>query len=327
MFRWIALAQNARKYGWTYSKNASYTTSVMAIVTVSVGTGMFLYKQYYTLHALEVRESTKRFVGQTVVITGAAGDIGSATAKAFACEGAKVMLVDLASTVERMEKLCKELQTLGASQAEWTACDVSDVEQVSNMVENSVKKFGGINFLFNNAGIQGSFAKVDKQSDAAFKRLININIYGMFLVMKYTSQAMIQAANGGVIVNTSSLAGLLGPPNMIAYATSKFAVVGMTKSAAKDLAEHNIRVCAIAPGLIDGKMWYTQVKGQAQCRKGTSTISDDEIQQHESRMITSVPMKRLGKLEEIASVVLFLCSKDASYLTGTVIPIDGGKLQ
>lgn len=240
-----------------------------AVGIVTAGVGIFYYKKNSSMFFKELHCSrkVKKFANQSIIITGAAGDIGSATAKAFAQEGASIMLVDLHATVEKMKEICLELMELGATQAEWITCDVTNVEQVAEMVECSIRKFGQIDFFFNNAGIQGALLPVHKQDEAAFKKLIDINIYGMFLGMKYVSNAMIANGKGGVIVNTASLAGLLGPPNMVAYAASKFAVVGMTKTAAKDLAEHNIRVCAIAPALIEGRLWSTQVKGQAQCRK------------------------------------------------------------
>ena len=128
------------------------------------------------------------------------------------------MLVDLNTTVDKMKEICSELLELGATQAEWITCDVTHVEQIAEVVNCSIRKFGQIDFFFNNAGIQGALLPVHEQDEAAFKKLIDINVYGMFLGMKYVSNAMIAIGRGGVIVNTASLAGLLGPSNMIAYA-------------------------------------------------------------------------------------------------------------
>ena len=276
MFKFFTLSRSIGSHGRTFvshSRSLPHGSRLKyinyAVGIVVVGMGFYYHKQHSTIFfkKLYCSEKAKKFINKSIVITGAAGDIGSTTARAFAQEGASIMLVDLNTTAEKMKGICSELMELGASQAEWITCDVTDVEQVGKMVDCSIRKFGQIDFFFNNAGIQGALLPVHKQDDAAFKKLIDINVYGMFLGMKYVSNAMIAAGKGGVIVNTASLAGLLGPSNMIGYAASKFAVVGMTKTAAKDLAEHNIRVCAIAPALIEGKLWSTQVRGQAQCRK------------------------------------------------------------
>ena len=268
--------------------------------------------------------------GKSVLITGAAGDIGSATATAFARQGAIVVLVDLPSTQDLLERKCQELIAEGAKNAVYKTADVTKVEDVQQMTEFAVANAGRIDCLFNNAGIQGEFQPSHKQSNESFQKVMNVNVYGAFLSIKYVSQAMIKSG-GGVIVNTASLAGMIGPPNMCAYTASKHAIVGMTKVAAKDLAPHSIRVCAISPGIIEGKMWHSQVKGQVECQKslaGDNTeVTTEELIEREQKMIDGTPMKRLGQLAEVASVVLFLCSNEASYLTGTVVPIDGGRLR
>ena len=282
-------------------------------------------------HSQTLSERTGgRFKDKNVLITGAAGDIGGATALAFAQEGATLVLVDLPVRKETLEVKCKELEAKGAAGAFFKTTDVSKAEDVQQMVQFAVEKMGRIDCFFNNAGIQGELRPLHRQDDNAFQKLMSVNIYGVFLGMKYVSKVMVDSHQGGVIVNTSSLAGMLGPPNMAAYAASKYAVVGMTKTAAKDLAPYGIRVCSIAPGIVEGKMWHTQIKGQAECQKqltgDTSEVSEEGLKQTEKRMIEGTPLKRLGKLSEVASVVLFLCSDDASYLTGTVVPIDGGRL-
>ena len=279
----------------------------------------------------ERRHTVSRFSDKVVVITGAAGDIGGTTATAFAREGATLVLVDLPQLENVLKEKSKILKSEGASSVLHVTADVTKQEDVQRMVEYTIQKTGKINCLFNNAGIQGELRPLYEQMDEVFQRVININVFGAFLVMKYISKAMMETGQKGVIVNTSSLAGLVGPGNMAAYAASKFAVVGMTKTAAKDLAPYGIRVCAVAPGILEGKMWGTQINGNAECRKhllgDESPVTEEEIHQQEQRMINDTPLRRLGRLSEVASVVLFLCSDEASYLTGVTLPIDGGKLR
>ena len=277
------------------------------------------------------RASNGSFANKCVLITGGAGDIGSNVALAFSEEGAKVVLVDLPQTEAALEEKCRTLVNAGAELATYITGDVTDAEDVKKVVEETVKHVGSIDVFFNNAGVQGSLRPLTDQDDKGFKKVLDVNIYGVFLGMKYVSKAMVELNNGGVIVNTASVAGLVGPANMSAYAASKFAVVGMTKSAAKDLARHGIRVCAIAPGILEGKMWDTQVYGNVECRKliegDPSPITKAELEDQEARMIGTNPIQRLGKMSEVAAVVKFLCSDDASYLTGVVVPIDGGRLR
>lgn len=262
-----------------------------------------------------------RLCSKTAVVTGAAGDIGRASAVRMARDGCNVVLVDLPGT--DLESVAKEVESRGSTALPVHA-DVTKQDEVQAFVSQAVSRFGRINFLFNNAGVQGCFKPVNDYPEEDFSKVIKVNVEGVFLCLKYTSRAMIKTG-GGVIVNTASLAGMVGPPNMLAYCASKYAVVGMTKSAAKDLAPHNIRVCAISPGLVEGKMWDSQVAGQAQCQgsEGEAVNFDDM----KERLLSGTPLKRLGRLDEIASVVAFLFSDDASYLTGTIIPIDGGRLQ
>ena len=208
-----------------------------------------------------------RFEGKTIVITGAAGDIGEATAEAFAREGASVVLVDLPVMKGRLQKKASKLTLLGAPKVVIAGRDVSNAEDMQQMVDMAMRTCGRIDFFFNNAGIQGELKPVYEQNEATFKRLLDVNVFGVFLCLKLVSQAMIRSQSKGVIVNTASLAGMCGPPNMAAYAASKHAVIGLTKVAAADLAVHGIRVCAVSPGLLEGKMWGSQVRGQAECRK------------------------------------------------------------
>ncbi len=279
------------------------------------------------------REKTlgrQRYSQKVVLITGGAGDIGSATAQAFAQEGATVVLVDLPHMEDSLRKQCAELEAQGAAKALFTTADVSNEEEVKKMAQFAMEKVGRIDCFFNNAGIQGELKPLHKQNEAVFLKVLQVNTYGVFLGMKYVAKAMMEIGNGGVIVNTASLAGVVGPPNMAAYAASKFAVVGMTKTASKDFGPYGIRVCAIAPGILEGKMWGSQVKGQTDCLRQLEgkegVASEEELQQAEKRMIGGTPLKRLGRLPEVAAVVLFLCSDEASYLTGNIVPIDGGRL-
>lgn len=323
--------------------NSVQSSRWMSYVATGLSIGVCGSLLYYFLHkqkllrkkeisstVVPTTNNHNRFENKVVLITGAAGDIGGVTATAFAQEGANVILVDLPHTKDALKQKCVTLKEDGATDTLFVLADITNIEDVKKVVTHAVNKFGRVDYFFNNAGVQGDLLPVHEQQERNFELVIKVNIYGVFLGMKYVAKAMRESRQGGVIVNTASLAGFQGPPNMVAYAASKFAVIGMTKTAAKDLAPYGIRVCAIAPGLLEGRMWDTQVKGQALCGKrlnaDSGEITERELKEQEERMINGTPMKRLGKLSEVASVVTFLCSDAASYITGTTILIDGGRL-
>lgn len=259
-----------------------------------------------------------RFQGQTAIITGGGGEIGLATAKRLASEGAAIALLD--QDPEKLESALAQLIEAGAT-AESFICDVTDIAAVEQALSAVIERFTSIEILFNNAGYQGAFSLVHQYPTGEFDKVIQVNVIGAFHVLKVVSAHMAERGYGR-IVNTASMAGVQGPPNMAAYGASKFAVVGLTETAAKDLAPHGIRVNAISPAFIGpGFMWDRQVQLQAEA--GSQYFSSDsEIVAQQ--MIDSVPMRRYGGVDEIPGTVSYLLSDDASYVTGINVPISGG---
>jgi len=196
-------------------------------------------------------EEPKRFEGKTAIVTGAAGDLGSTTARLICEEGARVVLCDLPSTEAKLNQLVTELGVHDSKGVIYVCGDVTNVEDVKKSVQRGVDEFGGIDILLHCAAALpgGTLQETD---DALFKMTQDVNIYGTFLMMKYVSNKMIEVGKGGVIVNVSSDAGVVGIDAIFAYCASKFAVCGMTRAAAKSLAKHNIRVCAVAPAILEG---------------------------------------------------------------------------
>ena len=254
----------------------------------------------------------RRFEGKVIVITGAAGGIGRATALRFASEGARVVLVDLAGTA--LGEIASDVETAGGS-ALPVAADVSSAADVERYAAAAVDRFGGIDCLFNNAGIEGYIGSLVDYPEEIFDQVIAVNLKGVWLGMKVVGPIM-RERGGGAIVNTSSTAGLRGSAAIIAYVASKHAVIGMTRSAALEFGPHRIRVNAICPSPIETRMMRA-------LEQGLDPTNPEGVHQ---RLAASGPLGRYGKPEEVAALVAFLCSADASYLTGDVYPITGGRL-
>lgn len=264
-------------------------------------------------------KATYNFADKTILITGGAGEIGKATAHRFAADGAGVVLLDLNEA--KMADVAQELEGYKVPVGRFR-CDVTAFEDVKKAFAGAVEQFGKIDYVFNNAGYQGAFAQTDEYPEDDFQKVIDINVLGVFHVLKAGAQHL-RDSGGGVIVNMASHAGVVGPPNMLAYAASKFAVIGMTQTAAKDLAPYGIRVNALSPSLIGpGFMWTRQTELQAAVG---SQYFDTDPKMVEQQMIDSVPMRRLGTLEEVANGVAFLMSDEASYITGFNLDITGGQ--
>lgn len=265
-----------------------------------------------------MKTNTNTFAGKVTVVTGGAGDIGLATAKYLGERGAYIALLDIDE-----DKLKKAQTQLQSSNIKTLAvrCDITDPEQVKNALDQIVAGLGSVDLLFNNVGYQGDFAPTHQYSLDDFQRVMNINVNGAFTVLRIFSEHM-ASHGGGAVVNTASMAAVGGPPNMIAYATSKAALLGMTQTAAKDLAPHNIRVNAISPAYIGpGFMWTRQIELQA---AAGSQYFDQDPTVVEQQMIGSIPMRRCGETDEIPSTVAFLLSDQSSYITGINVPIAGG---
>lgn len=246
-------------------------------------------------------------VGKTALVTGGGGGIGTATALAFASEGARVAVADI--NYQSATETASSINALGG-EAIPVRCDISDRAQVKNLISEVVRAFGAVDYAFNNAGVNsvclGMAGKklVDWPEDA-FEKMIQINLTSVFLCMKYQISQML-TQGGGVIVNTSSIAGLVGFVGGVGYTAAKHGVIGLSRNAALEYADQNIRVNAICPGHIATEM------------------SNSTIRERGDIYTAIIPMGRRGTVEEIASLVTFLCSDRSSYITGAALPVDGG---
>lgn len=261
--------------------------------------------------------------GRTALVTGAAGDIGGTAAIRLSEAGAAVVAADHPSAAVRLETTvaaCKEADS--GAEVHPLTFDVTDVDETLQAIRSASSELAPPDLVFNNAGIQGAFAPTHRYPLDDAGRVINVNVVGAINVLSSASAVMVSSGVEGAIVNMSSMAGVTGAPNMMAYSASKAAVIGMTKSAAKDLAPHRIRVNSVSPAFIGpGAMWERQVELQAAA--GTQYFSSDP-QQVAEMMLASVPMRRYGSLDEVIDVVLWLLSDRSSYVTGVNIEVSGG---
>ncbi len=240
------------------------------------------------------------------LVTGASSGIGRATARLFAQNGYSLALVD--RDEPGGNALVEELQATGTDCA-FFACDVSDEGAVTDTIRRAITRFGHIDAAFNNAGIEGETAITGECTSANWDRVININLRGVWLCMREELYYMLNEETGGVIVNCASVAGMVGIAGIPAYVAAKHGVVGLTKAAALEYATRKIRVNAICPGAIETPM----------LQRFMSTAENGREQ-----MIATEPMGRIGRPEEIAEAVLWLCSKGASFTTGQAVAVDGG---
>jgi NAD(P)-dependent dehydrogenase (short-subunit alcohol dehydrogenase family) len=251
-----------------------------------------------------------RLDGKTAVVTGAAGVIGRATTELLAQRGARIVAVDRRR--EDLEDAIKGLPT--SAEALAVAADVSDEDEVADYVRAAVDRFGTIDVFYNNAGIEGEVKPITEYPLASFRKVLDVNVVGVFLGMKHVLPVMLRQ-NKGSIINTASIAGLMGSPQIAVYSASKHAVIGLTKSAAWECTGTGVRVNCVCPGLIDSRMLTTIIQSRD---PGNAPMPNEKL-------VERIPTRRLGQASEVASIVAFLASDEASYVSGSAYTVDGGR--
>ena len=250
-----------------------------------------------------------KFENKVVIITGAAGGIGKEIARKLAGEGAKLTLVDLNG--DAVKAVAEELN-LGEDCVLALKADVSKEAEVKNYVDQTMEKFGRIDGFANNAGVEGPAKSIEEITEQDFDFVYSINVKGAFYGLKYVMPIMKQQKSGS-IVNTASVAGLIGSPNMMLYNSSKHALMGMNKVAALEAAPFNVRVNTVNPGVINTQMM----------RNIESKVAPGAAEAAKAAYNDAVPMKRYGEPEEVANVIAFLLSDEATYVSSSSFTVDG----
>jgi NAD(P)-dependent dehydrogenase (short-subunit alcohol dehydrogenase family) len=245
---------------------------------------------------------------KVALITGASSGIGRATGEAFAARGAKVVLA--ARREHELATLTSEIESRGG-RASFVVTDVAIAKDVERMVAHAIETFGRLDYAVNNAGIEGQLSGIMDLPEEEWDRVFNINLKGNFLCMKYEARAMLASGHGGAIINVGSVNSFLGFPTASAYVASKHGQIGLTTSVSAELAPQGIRVNLVCPGIIDTPMHH-RLRG----------LVGNEI--FDKVLLQDVHTRRAGRPDEIAQTIIFLCSDEASYISGTTLTPDGG---
>lgn len=245
---------------------------------------------------------------KVALVTGASSGIGRATAEALAARGASVVVA--ARRQEELDSLVESIESKGGK-ASAIKTDVSIANSVEQMVAHTINVFGRLDYAVNNAGIEGTLSGITDLAEDDWDQVLNINLKGTYLCMKYEARAMLKLGLGGAIVNIGSVNSFLGFPTGSAYVTSKHGLIGLTSSVSAELAPQGIRVNLLCPGVTDTPM-HQRLRG----------VVGDEL--YDEGLLPTVHLKRAGRPEEVAKAIVFLCSDESSYISGSTLTVDGG---